>query len=344
VQPDGTVVQLDVRPGGPELAAGHLQEISRSFGPTGARQTIDGLQATRGNQFVSQVLTRVRDSGGDLHGLGHRGPVGPVPRSLANDEGDPDAPGSVLSRDPARSGGRIQRVISFTTGTTSADFTTNPVVANANAAGFRFGSAEPAFQWDPEVTIHGDAGDVFADWQVAHHQVVKNLSRNVHWGTGADHTHRHWFITGALPQRDATAAGNTWYSDWRAQGFAADGDRATPRFRDTPSLQREPWDNPVAPRAGNSGWFNEGIGFVATLSARHIPDGTGAAAFRHLRHVHWNYGIGGNFDAGRVGADRVRITTGGAINHGGPFGGADPANRPIHGGGVALDNLDHTDT
>ena len=78
---------------------------------------------------------------------------------------------------------------------------------------------------------------------------------------------------------------------------------------------------------------------VATLSARHVPDGTGAAAFRHLRHVHWNFGIAGNFDGGRVGQDRVRITSGGPINHGGPYGGADPANRPMHGGDLALGNI-----
>ena len=97
-------------------------------------------------------------------------------------------------------------------------------------------------------------------------------------------------------------------------------------------------------RVGNRGWFNHGIGFVATLSARHIPDGTGANAFRHLRHVHWNFGIAGTFDANQPMANRVNITVGGPINHGGPYSGYDPDNRPIHGGGVALDNLDQEDT
>jgi hypothetical protein len=143
--------------------------------------------------------------------------------------------------------------------------------------------------------------------------------------------------------RDATAAGNTWYSDWRAQGFTADGDLRSPVMRDTPSTGIIPWNNPIAGRGGTRGWFNYGFGFVSTLSARHIPDGTGAAAFRHLDHVHWNFSVDGNFDTTLPVPGRVTLN-GGAINRSGMIPGFDPANQPMHGGPVINDNFVDTDT
>jgi hypothetical protein len=255
-------------------------------------------------------------------------------------DGEPDEnPGSGLAASAVRVA-RLQRVVSFTTA--DGTFTPNNVVATEDAAGFTLGSPEPTFQWQPDVTIHGDAGDVFADWEVAHHQVGKSDWLNVWWGTGADRTHRHETVTGGLPIRDATAAGNTWYSDWRAQGFTADGDVRSPIMRDTPS-ERIPWANPIAGRGGTRGWFNFGLGFVSTLSARHIPDGTGAAAFRHLSHVHWNFSVDGTFDTTLPVPGRVTLN-GGAINRSGVIPGVDPANRPMHGGPIFSDNLVNTDT
>jgi hypothetical protein len=150
-------------------------------------------------------------------------------------------------------------------------------------------------------------------------------------------------IDGGLPMRDATAAGNTWYSDFRAQGFAADGEVESPIMHDQPATARLPWDNPVAGRVGNSGWYNYGFGFVSTLSARHIPDGTGAAAFRHLNHMHWNFSVDGTFDGALPLHGRVTVN-GGAINHSRMFPGFDPDNPPMHGGAVINDNFRTTDT
>lgn len=235
---------------------------------------------------------------------------------------------------------RLQRVISFTTA--PGRFTTTRVAATEEAGGFRIGSAVPTFQWQPDVTIHGDATDTFADWEVAHHQVGKADWLNVWWGTGPDRTHRHQTITGGFPIRDATAAGNTWYSDWRAQGFGANGDVRSPIMRDTPG-EFVPWANPIAGRGGTRGWFNFGLGFVSTLSARHIPDGTGAAAFRHLNHVHWNFSVSGTFNMAGPIPGRVTLN-GGAVNHSKVIPGFDTANPPMHGTPLFADNIVNTDT
>lgn len=239
---------------------------------------------------------------------------------------------------------RLQRVISFTTAVGA--FTTNDPVANENAAGFNVGSPTPTFRWVPDVTIHGDPADpadVFTDWQVAHHQVVKSDWFNVWWGTGADRTHRHETVPGGLPLRDATAAGNTWYSDWRAQGFAANGDVRSPVMADTPNSGAIPWANPIGGRGGTRGWFNYGMGFVSTLSARHIPDGTGAAAFRHLNHVHWSFMADGTFDTTLPVGSRVRLS-GVSVNRSGMIAGVDVNNRPMHGTPRFIDTFVQTDT
>ena len=143
--------------------------------------------------------------------------------------------------------------------------------------------------------------------------------------------------------RDATAAGNTWYSDWRAQGFTANGQTRSPVMRDTPSTGNIPWANPIAGRVGTRGWFNYGFGFVSTLSARHIPDGAGAAAFRHLNHVHWNFGVDGTFDTAAAIGGRVTLN-GGGINRSPMIPGVDVAFIPMHGGPIINDNFKDTDT
>jgi hypothetical protein len=260
-------------------------------------------------------------------------------RRGVNDGEEGENLGRVLKASPLRVA-RVQRVISFTTA--PGVFTPHNVVANEDATGFTLTSPVGTFEWQPDVTIHGVAGDVFADWEVAHHQVKKANWMNVWWGTGADRTHRQQTVTGGMPIRDATAAGNTWYSDWRAQGFTADGDVRSPVMRDTPS-RRIPWANPIAGRGGTRGWFNLGLGFVSTLSARHIPDGTGAAAFRHLNHVHWNFSVDGTFDTALPVPGRVSLT-GGTVNRSGVIPGFDVDNRPMHGGPLSIDNTVDTDT
>lgn len=235
---------------------------------------------------------------------------------------------------------RLQRAISFTTA--DGAFSTNNVVKTENAAGFIIRSPAPTFQWTPNVTIHGAAGDPFSDWEVAHHQVGKGFHTNVWWGTGVNRTHRKTTISGGLPMRDATGAGNTWYHDPFAQSFAASGDIKSPVIRDTPSTGQIPWANPIAARTGTTGMFNYGFGFVSTLSARHKPTGTGAAAFRHLNHVHWNFGVTGNFDTTRAVGSRINLT-GGRVNRGGVSSGFDRANRPMHGGSIINNNFNSVD-
>jgi len=459
----GAITELDVKPGGPDLATRHVRELHRSRGESGMLQAIQGLQTTRGNQFVSRMFHHdagikdllgqapmglpaavqaavqsnetgrsvpaeqrerfasatghypsgvslfdnpaahdaasavgaraftvgqriffnrgeydpARESGSDLlmHELAHtvqqRGSAMPEASKLElSTPGDPHerqaenvaqalarngrnaaaSDGEVTDKDLASQDGlqagsqataRIQRAITFTAA--NHDPNTNPVAANETAPGFQLVSADPTFQWQPDVTIHGNAGDVFADWETAHHQVVKGFWENVWWGQGGAGGHRRVTIAGGLPMRDATAAANTWYSDWRAQGFVADGDVRSPVMHDRPQTAVIPWNTPVAGKVGNSGSFNYGFGFVTTLSARHIPDGTGAAAFRHLNHMHWNFGLDGTFDGALALGGRVNIT-GGAVNHSKMFGGIDPANPPMHGGAIANDSFHTTDT
>jgi len=114
-------------------------------------------------------------------------------------------------------------------------------------------------------------------------------------------------------------------------------------MRDTPSTGTIPWDNPIAGRVGTRGWFNYGFGFVSTLSARHIPDGTDAAAFRHLNHVHWNFGVDGTFDTTAGVGGRVTLN-GGGINHSKMIPGIDATLPPMHGGPIINDNFQDTDT
>jgi hypothetical protein len=460
VNRSGAITELDVKPGGPDLAARHVRELHRSGGPSGMLDALRGLQITRGNQFVGQMFhhdagmkdliqprttpasvqtalesnetgrpipseqrdqftratghdpsgVRLYDnpaahdaatavgaraftvgeriffnrgeynpagqSGNELlmHELAHtvqqKGSVMPEARKLeVSTPGDVherqaenvaqtvsrntreaaasdgvETEGQVASQDGVQPGSlataRIQRAITFTTA--DHDPTTNAVAANETAAGFQLQSADPTFQWQPDVTIHGNAGDVFADWETAHHQVAKGFWENVWWGHGGAGGHRQVTINGGLPMRDATAAANTWYSDFRAQGFTADGDVRSPIMHDRPRTAVIPWDTPVAGKAGNTGTFNYGFGFVSTLSARHIPDGTGAGAFRHLNHMHWNFGLDGTFDAALALGGRVNVT-GGAVNHSKMFSGFDPALPPMHGGAVVNDNFHTTD-
>jgi hypothetical protein len=255
---------------------------------------------------------------------------------------DPVAAGEALDVSPMRVA-RVQRVISFTTAV--GNFGPNNVVADETTLpdGFILTSPVPTFHWQPDVTIHGDAGDAFADWETAHHQVAKSFWFNVWWGTGTNRTHRRRIIDGGLPMRDATAAGNTWYSDFRAQGFTADGDVMSPILRDTPSTGLIPWDNPMPPRVSTRGWFNYGFGFVATVSARHIPDGTGAGAFRHLNHLHWNFMLDGTFDTTQPVGARVTVSDG-VPNRSGMIPGIDTDNPPMHGGPIVNDNFLTTDT
>lgn len=251
-----------------------------------------------------------------------------------------DFPVAALAASPLRVA-RLQRVVSFTTA--PGTFTTNAVAVTENATDFTLGSPVPAFQWTPDVTISGAATDVFSDWEVAHHQVGKTFQYDIFWGAGANRTHRELRINGGLPMRDATGTGNTWYHDPFAQVFAANGDVRSPVINDTPGSGAIPWANPVAGRVSTQGSFSFSFGFVSTLSARHIPDGVGAGAFRHLNHVHWNASVSGRFDTAAAIGSRVTMT-GGALNRSRPFSGFDPDHPPMHGGAIMNNSFKITTT
>jgi Domain of unknown function (DUF4157) len=246
---------------------------------------------------------------------------------------------------PSTRTGLVPRAISFTHANDT--FTTNNVVANENATGFRLASdPAPAFQWDTDVTIHGVAGDPFANFEVGFLQVERVFGINVHWGSGANETHRR-VRPDALPRRDATAEANTWYDDGGpslAAAFAANGDVRSPSFDDTPGTPRFPWANPTPGRASTRGWFNYGDAFVTYLSARDTTVGTGAAAFRHLANVYWNLSADGRFDTTQAVGARVTLTSPGAINHSRVIEGASGEFPAMHGGTIANGHDVTTDT
>ncbi len=232
--------------------------------------------------------------------------------------------------------GLVHRAISFTHANNR--FTTNAMVAAEAATGFSLASdPAPAFQWDSDVTIHGVAGDPFANFEVGFLQVEREFYTNVHWGSGANHTVRT-VRPDSLPRRDATAEANTWYDDGGpslAAAFAANGDVRSPSFDDTPGTAEIPWTNPVAGRAGNSGWFNYGDAFVTYLSARDTTAGTGAVAFRDIASVYWNLSAGGTFDATQPLNSRVRFTGSHTPRRGGVIQGGSGEFPAMHGGTIA---------
>ena len=336
VDAQGRVTALRVAPYGPGKTAQQLGEVQAHFGAQGVQQTIAGLHRTRGNQFMSQMVRQ--------NGTARRMISGQAVRRAASDGEETERKQAASDVRHRTRSPRLQRAINFSVA--KGTVTTSNMSVDEKAAGWRPQSRvrTDTFIWTPDVTIRGNAGDPFSDWETAHHQVCKSYHENAWWGSGANRTHRKWRVDGGLPIRDATARGNTWYSDWRAQGFATNGEVKSPVLRDGPFSIRYPWNNPTSGRTGNRGWFNFSHGFVGTVSARHKPTGTGAAAFRHLGTRHWNFGIGGSFNAARPVGSRVSITTGGRINYGGMFRGHDRNFPPMHGGDILNDKYAFTDT
>ena len=238
---------------------------------------------------------------------------------------------------PSTRTGLVHRAISFSHANDT--FTTNNVVANENAAGFRLASnPAPAFQWDTDVTIHGVAGDPFGNFQVGFLQVERVFYVNIYWGSGANQTHRSVRPDGPLPRRDAASAGSIFASDsapYVAPAFTASSDVRSPSFNDTPGTARLPWANPLPPRVSNSGWFNYGDAFVTYLSARDTTAGTGAGAFRDLANVYWNLSAAGRFDTTQPVGSRVSLTAPGNVNHSGVIEGGSAEFPAIHGGTIA---------
>jgi hypothetical protein len=236
---------------------------------------------------------------------------------------------------------RIQRVISFThSGDT---FTKNTMGVDETAAGFQIRpNASPLFQWATNVTIHGSAGDPFANFEVGPLQVCRSLVMNFFWGTGANETHRRVAVT-PVPIRDSVA-GSNWYADSLvAPTFGADGDVRATNLNDSPQSAVQPWTNPVAGRTGDFGTFNYGAAFVAYISARDTTGGFAAADFRAIANVYWNVGISGNFHASQPLGTRV-AASGGTVNRSGVIEGASGEFPSMHGGATANDNFVTTDT
>ncbi len=232
----------------------------------------------------------------------------------------------------------FQRAITFTRSNDA--FIQNRMSKVETVDGFQFRTnAVPLFQWRADVRINGSPGDPFANWQVGPHQVGRDYWRNVYWGSGANQTHRLFYIRGGLPMRDATGAGNVWYHDPFAQSFAAAGDVRNTRVADSPQSAEHPWTNPTPGKTGNRGSFNYGFAFVAYISARDTTRGTGRAAFRHLANVYWNFGITGHFDASRPLGSRVTISSGGPVNRSGVIEGGSAEFPTRHGGPIINNNF-----
>lgn len=283
------------------------------------------------------------------HEAGHTiqsdGPTGPVdqmevsdPSSSTEREADrfaadvdnPEVGAAHLGRS---SPGRILRRISFTRD--NDRFLTNDPATAETAATFQIAQGAggaPHFRWDADVTIHGNPGDPFANFQVGPLQIVRAFWLNIWWGTGANRTHRTSSV--AIPIRDATAAGNTWYDDPLASAnFGANGDVRSTNLNDTPGVTGQPFANPVGGRASTRGWFNWGMAFVAYIAARDTTR-AGAAAFRTVGSVYWNLSLEGNFDVTRPVGGRVQVTGGGRTNRGGVIDGPPAEFSPIHGGPI----------
>jgi hypothetical protein len=250
---------------------------------------------------------------------------------------------------PSTRTGLVHRVISFTHANDT--FTRNNVVATEDATGFVLGSNPgPSFQWSSDVTIHGAAGDPFADFQVGFHQVERGFGVNVDWGTGTPNlTRRRVRADAPLPRRDVVGLnpGNTWYDDPGpsvAAPFGAAGDVRSPSFDDTPATANIPFANPILGRVGTTGFFNFEDSFVTYLSARNIPAGTGAAAFRAIANVYWNLSASGRFDGAAAAGSRVTLSTPGTVNRSGVIEGASAEFPSMHGGTIANGHDTTTDT
>jgi hypothetical protein len=211
---------------------------------------------------------------------------------------------------------RISRVIGFSH---ANDVVTpqDPGVAET-AATFQIGAGVPAapyFRWTTDVTISGNAGDPFADFQVGPQQVVRAFWLNVFWGTDANRSHLRSFVP--TPIRDTTSGDTTWYDDGLASGnFGAAGDVRSTSLDDTPGVQGLPLANPVAGRTGTRGWWNWGMAFVAFIEARDTT-AAGGAGFRPIAHVYWNLSLAGTFDTTQPTGSQVTVTSGGTTNVGG---------------------------
>ncbi len=230
---------------------------------------------------------------------------------------------------------RVMRQISFTRDNDA--FTVNDPTAQENAAGTQFQIAQgvtaaPHFRWAADFTIHGNAGDPFADFQVGPLQVVRAFHFNVWWGTGANRSHLTSRV--AVPIRDAIDAAQTWYADALASpAFTADGEVQPTSIDDTPGILNVPFANPVPPRASTRGWFNWGMAFVAYLGAQDTTR-PGAAGFRALANVYWNLSVAGNWDTARAAGARVQVTDGGRTNRSGVILGTSTDFPPLFGGAI----------
>jgi hypothetical protein len=229
---------------------------------------------------------------------------------------------------------KLLRAITFTTANDVVT-TSDPGVSEDAATGtFKIADGfptRPHFHWSEDVTIHGNAGDKFADWQAGPLQLIRDHWFNVWWDNGDQRTHRKATLT--TPVRDSLI-GHTWTVDMLASApFGKDGDVRNVRQADSPGVPSTPIANPLPDRVSTRGWFNFGSAFVTYISARDtsVPK---PGAFRHLAHVYWNLSIDGDFDAAREAGAQVRVGSA-ATNAGGVVAGESAADPPIIGGTVA---------
>ena len=246
-----------------------------------------------------------------------------------------------VGRSAGRRFARVQRAVSFKRD--SDTFQESKLKVFENAAGFTVSTeTAPLFGWFANITINGNAGDPFANFEAGPHQIVRSFRGDFTWGTGASRAKRVLTVS-TLPIRDAIKASNTWYHEPFAQAFAAKGDTKFVGLNDSPSPGEQPWTSPVAGKGGTTGSLAFTAAFVAYISARDTTKGTGASAFTALNSLYWNSGISGSFDTSKVVGSRV-TASGGKVNKGGIISGGAAEFPSMHGGAIANDSFTTTDT
>jgi len=249
--------------------------------------------------------------------------------------------------DVTRVGGpRVQRALRFTHGNHTVN--TNLITSDETATGFTLhANPRPAFDWQADITVHGNAGDPFANFEAGSLQVDRGFWLNVEWwGSPANAT--RWHANMPAPVRDSLHAGDIWTRSTAPDvtpTFAADGDVRTPEFTDTPATPEIPWANPVAGRVGgHQGDFNYGDTFVTYLGVRDRTQPVARPAFRILASRYWNQFCDGRWDDRRAVGHRVQFTAAPSVNHSGAIEG-EPGDFPaMIGGQTANDTTTITTT
>ena len=238
---------------------------------------------------------------------------------------------------------RVMRAIRFTRSNDTFSIRQAGVDERADTFDVAAKTGDEHFIWESDVTIHGDPGDNFGDWEIGPLQVVRKWRANIYYGHGKEQTvHRGRAV---LPARDAVAGETSnWYdSSFVARGFARSGDSRHGDVEDSPGLEEVSFTNPQ-PKGSTpttQGRFEFVQASVAYLSARDSSV-SGASGFRPLAHVPWRIGMAGVWDSTRPVGQRFLKTHGGKPTHGPVAPGVNSKFPPMFGGSVAADTVTWT--